>query len=277
MTTAAGRLVRVVLALVLALPALVSNAACTKKTTAPKFDLVWQDEFDGPAGQLPDATKWGFDIGTNWGNNQLEYDTDRPENVSLDGVGHLAITARQESWLGSNYTSGRIQTNGKFSQAGGRFEARMRMPTGQGMWPAFWLLGGNFGSVGWPACGEIDIMEYRGQEPATIHGSLHGPGYSGGNAITRTYTSATTTFDSGFHVYAVEWTSKKIAWSVDGVTYHTATPSGLPGGSAWVFDHPFFVILDLAVGGGFVGPPNAGTSFPQQLLVDYVRVYRQSN
>ncbi len=251
-----------------------ASTACAKHPTKPSWKLVWQDEFTGLAGQSPDSAKWTYDIGTDWGNGQLEYDTSRPENVSLDGTGNLAITARSESYLGREYTSGRINTRGRCERAGGRFEARMRMPRGQGLWPAFWLLGADFGTAGWPACGEIDIMEYRGQEPSLLHGALHGPSYSGGSAVTRSYTVPGTTLDSAFHVYAVEWTSSKITWFFDDQVYFTVTPSSLPGGARWVFDHPFFIILDLAVGGGFVGPPDASTTFPQQLLVDYVRVYR---
>ena len=255
---------------------LVTTTACAKKTTGPRLSLVWQDEFDGPAGQLPDLSRWNFDVGTGWGNAQLEYDTARPENVSLDGAGHLLITARHEDWLGQNYTSGRITTRGKFEQSGGRFEARMRMPSGPGMWPAFWLLGNDVGTAGWPACGEMDIMEFRGQEPLIVHGSLHGPGYSGGAAITRAY-SASAPLDSAFHVYAVEWTSSRITWELDGVVYSTVTPASLPSGSAWVFTHPFFVILNLAVGGNYVGSPTTNTPFPTALQVDYVRVYRLSS
>ena len=255
--------------------ALIATSACGKNPSKPNWKLVWQDEFSGAAGQLPDPTRWAFDVGTGWGNAQLEYDTARPENVSLDGAGNLAITARQESYQGQDYTSGRINTRGLFEQAGGRFEARMRMPRGQGMWPAFWLLGSNFATVPWPGCGEIDIMEYRGQEPSLLHGSLHGPGYSGGGAITQSYVVPGAPLDSSFHVYAVEWSSSKITWFVDDHIYATVAPASLPAGAAWVFNHPFFVILDLAVGGGFVGPPDASTTFPQQLLVDYVRVYRR--
>ncbi len=253
---------------------LAASLSCTENPSEPSWEMVWQDEFTGPAGKPPDSTRWTYDIGTNWGNNQLEYDTSRPENVSLDGSGNLVFTARAESWLGSDYTSGRINTRGRFEQAGGRFEARMKLPRGQGIWPAFWLLGGNFGSVGWPACGEIDIMEYRGQEPTLLHGSLHGPGYSGGGAVTRTYTAPGVTLDGGFHLYAVEWSANKIVWYLDDTAFFTVTPRELPANGRWVFDHPFFVILNLAVGGGFVGPPDASTTFPQQLLVDYVRVYR---
>ncbi len=238
------------------------------------WELVWSDEFDGPAGSSPDSTRWRYDIGTDWGNAQLEYDTDRTENVALDGQGRLAITARREPYQNRDYTSGRINTNGFFAHEYGRFEARIRLPEGAGIWPAFWLLGGNFATVGWPACGEIDILEYRGQEPRTLHGSLHGPGYSGGNAITSRYElPGPAGFDDDFHVFAVEWTSDRITWIVDDVRYVTVRPADLPG--AWVFDHPFFIILNVAVGGHFVGPPDAATTFPQTMLVDYVRVYRR--
>ncbi len=265
------------IALVLAIPlvALASGTACARKATAPKTVLTWQDEFDGPAGQLPDPSRWAFDVGTGWGNAQLEYDTVRPENVSLDGSGHLSITARHEDWLGQDYTSGRISTRGKFEQSGGRFEARMRMPSGQGMWPAFWLLGNDIATAPWPACGEVDIMEYRGQEPLIVHGSLHGPGYSGGSALTRAY-SAPAPLDSAFHVYAVDWSASRITWELDGFVYSTITPANVPTGDAWVFNHSFFIVLDLAVGGNFVGSPSSSTPFPQALLVDYVRVYRSS-
>jgi beta-glucanase (GH16 family) len=237
--------------------------------------LTWQDEFEGTVGQSPDPARWRFDIGTNWGNNQLEYDTDRPSNVSLDGVGNLAIIARQEEYLGQPYTSGRINTRALFSQESGRFEARIRLPIGQGIWPAFWLLGADFETVGWPACGEIDIMEYRGQEPGVVLGSVHGPGYSGGSAITRRFQlPGGRGFHEDFHVFAIEWDSDRIIWSVDDVPYHSVTPRDLPGGARWVFDHPFFIILNVAVGGNFVGPPNAATQFPQVMLVDWVRVYR---
>jgi beta-glucanase (GH16 family) len=239
------------------------------------WQLVWEDEFDGPAGQLPDTTRWRFDKGTNWGNDQLEYDTDRPENVSLTGGGHLAITAREESYLEQEYTSGRINTWGHFEHGYGRFEARIRLPVGQGIWPAFWLLGADFGTVGWPDCGEIDIMEYRGQEPSIIHGSLHGPGYSGGDALTLSYTLAADRFDAGFHVFAVQWDASRITWYVDDTPFLAITPRDLPSGTDWVFDHPFFIILNVAVGGNFVGSPDSTTVFPQTMLVDWVRVYRR--
>ncbi|MEZ4386463.1 MAG: glycoside hydrolase family 16 protein [Candidatus Krumholzibacteriia bacterium] len=238
--------------------------------------LVWQDEFDGPVDQSPDPTKWGYDVGNGdggWGNQQLEFDTARPENVSLDGAGNLRIIAREEDYNGFSYTSARIKTQGKFSRAYGRFEARIQLPVGRGIWPAFWLLGDNIGTVGWPQCGEIDIMEYRGQLPSVANGALHGPGYSGGSPLTGSYTLTGAGFNEGFHVFAVEWTSNAISWSVDGTTYLTVGPGDLPGGAAWVFDHPFFIILNVAVGGNYVGDPDQTTVFPQTMLIDYVRVY----
>ncbi|MGD8395768.1 MAG: glycoside hydrolase family 16 protein [Candidatus Eiseniibacteriota bacterium] len=235
--------------------------------------LVWEDEFEGPAGQLPDATRWRFDVGTGWGNAQLEYDTARPENVALDGAGHLAIVAREEAYIGRDYTSGRINTSGLFEYERGRFEARIRLPVGQGIWPAFWLLGANFDEVGWPTCGEIDIMEYRGQEPNVVHGSLHGPGYSGGAALTGRYVRPGEGFDANFHVFAVDWDTARISWSVDEVRYQTISAGDLPRGASWVFGNPFFIILNVAVGGNFVGAPDSTTSFPQTMLVDWVRVY----
>ena len=258
----------------LALALVLASCRDTSGAEPVEWQLVWEDEFDGPAGQLPDPTHWRFDIGTDWGNAQLEYDTDRPENVSLDGVGRLAITARREDYNGRAYTSGRINTLGFFAQARGRFEARIHLPVGQGIWPAFWLLGTNFTSVGWPECGEIDIMEYRGQQPNILHGSLHGPGYSGGSAVTGRFTVPGAGLNADFHVFALEWDSERITWILDDTRYQTVTPRNLPQGARWVFDHPFFIILNVAVGGNFVGSPDASTTFPQTMLVDWVRVYR---
>jgi beta-glucanase (GH16 family) len=240
----------------------------------PARQLVWSDEFDGAAGDPPDPSKWSFDVGGGgWGNQQLEFDTDRPQNVALDGAGHLAITARAEEYGGRHYTSGRINSTSHFSRAFGRFEARMQLTTGQGLWPAFWLLGNNFSTVGWPACGEIDIIENKGQEPHIVHGTVHGPGYSGGGGISAAHTVPGAPLSADFHIYAIEWFANLIVFSVDGTTYFTLTPQQLPAGTQWVFDHPFGVLLDVAVGGNFVGSPDGTTLFPQTLLVDYVRVY----
>ncbi|MBD3349118.1 MAG: family 16 glycosylhydrolase [Candidatus Eisenbacteria bacterium] len=259
--------------LALAALAMTIVLGCSSPTGSEQVELVWSDEFDGPAGQSPDSTNWTFDIGTDWGNNQLEYDTDRPENVSLDGQGNLAITALEEDYLGSEYTSGRINTSGRFARTRGRFEARIKLPVGQGIWPAFWLLGAEFATVGWPECGEIDIMEYRGQLPSVVTGALHGPGYSGGSSIGGSYTLQDSTFNDGFHVFAIDWDTSSITWSVDDQEYLTISPSDLPQGSSWVFNDDFFIILNVAVGGNYVGPPDATTTFPQTMLVDYVRVY----
>ena len=233
--------------------------------------LIWQDEFEGPVGQSPDSARWVYDIGTHWGNNQLEWDNDRPENVSLDGLGNLAITAREELFEGQNYTSARIKTKGLFEKTYGRFEARIKLPTGQGMWPAFWLLGGNFGEVRWPDCGEIDIMEYLGQEPSTFHATIHGPGYSGKKGVSKRYDLQAGRFDTEFHVFTLEWRENSLRWYLDNRLIQTVKPQDVRG--KWAFDHPFFIILNLAVGGNWVGSPDETTIFPQTMLVDYVRVY----
>ncbi len=238
----------------------------------PSTQLVWQDEFEGPAGQSPDSTRWVFDVGTHWGNNQLEYDNKRPESVSLDGQGNLAITARKEQYKGQNYTSGRIKTKDLFETTYGRVEARIMMPSGQGLWPAFWMLGNNFDSVGWPACGEIDIMEYLGQEPNIVHGTLHGPGHSGSKGKGTSFKLTDGRFDTDFHIFAIEWRPDLIQWSVDDQVFQTLTPSDVKG--TWVYNHPFFILLNLAVGGNWVGSPDETTTFPQTLLIDYVRVYK---
>jgi beta-glucanase (GH16 family) len=240
----------------------------------PGFRLVWSDEFDGPAGQKLSADKWVYETGgSGWGNNQLEYDTDRAENASLDGSGALVITARQESTMGNSYTSARLKTQGKFEHTYGRYEARMRLPFGQGMWPAFWMLGTDIGSAGWPTCGEIDIMENVGKEPSIVHGTIHGPGYSGGAGLGAPYAlPGGARFADDYHVFAVEWEETAIRWYVDGELYGTRTPSDLSG-KRWVYDHPFFILLNLAVGGQWPGNPDGTTTFPQTLRVDYVRVY----
>ncbi len=231
--------------------------------------MVWNDEFDGTA---LDTTKWSFGIGSSFGTQQQDYDTDRPENVSVSG-GKLALTAREESYMGSSYTSGRIQT-ATFSQTYGRFEASIQIPQGQGMWPAFWLLGANYATVSWPGCGEIDIMENRGGDPTTVLGSLHGPG--GNNATAGYQLPNSAPFDSASHQFAVEWEPGVVRWYVDGTLYETQTADTFPNSQPWVFDHPFIVILDLAVGGQFGGNVGPATVFPQSALVDYVRVYSRA-
>lgn len=256
-------------------------AGCEREAvqTLPErsWTLTWSDEFDGTAGSAPKAANWAFDIGTGtngWGNSELQYYTNRPSNVSLDGNGNLVITARQESFSGAPFTSARIKTQGKFTQAYGRFEARMKTVTGPGLWPAFWMLGSNIDTKGWPQSGEIDIMEQRGQEPYINNATIHGPGYSGGASITKKYALTNGRFDTEFHVYAAEWGPDFIDFFVDGFLYKRVTPKDVPG--EWVFNQPFFMILNVAVGGNYVGFPTTGTPFPQTLTVDYVRVYKQN-
>ncbi len=241
------------------------------------WTLTWSDDFEGIAGSSPDKLKWTYDIGTGnngWGNSELEYYTNRPSNVQLNGEGQLVITARKESFSGSGYTSARIKTQGLFSQTYGRFEARIKTPTGPGIWPAFWLLGDNIPEVSWPQCGEIDIMEQRGQEPSVTHGTVHGPGYFGGNAKTKAFGLLTGRFDMDFHVYAIEWGEDYIDFFIDDFLYHRIQPNDLTG--EWVFNKPFFIILNVAVGGNYVGYPTTGTPFPQSMIIDYVRVYKKS-
>ncbi|XP_037035063.1 beta-glucanase-like [Bradysia coprophila] len=244
--------------------------------------LLWSDEFDGPAGQVPDSTKWKYDTGGGgWGNQELEYYTESNMNAALDGNGNLVITARQENnnnyecWYGRcQYTSARLLTAGKFSQKYGAIEARIKIPKGQGLWPAFWMLGDDIFQVGWPQCGEIDILENIGREPLAIHGTLHGPGYSAADGLTSTYRLPNNQpFADDFHVYRADWTSNSISFSVDGHQYVTKSPSDTPPGKKWVFDHNFFIILNVAVGGGWPGPPNSKTVFPQSMIIDYVNVY----
>ena len=238
------------------------------------WQLVWSDEFNQADGSSPDSTKWGYDTGGGgWGNNELENYTNRTTNVATDGQGHLVITLRAESYMGSAYTSARIKTEGKFTQAYGRFEARIKIPGTQGVWPAFWMLGADIGTNPWPACGEIDIMENIGKEPAVNHGSLHGPGYSGGNPLTGTYTLPSGKLSDDFHLYAIEWETNVIRFYVDDNLYETRTNADVPAGDKWVYDHPFFIILNVAIGGSFPGAPDTTTVLPQTMTVDYVRVY----
>jgi beta-glucanase (GH16 family) len=229
------------------------------------WTLVWSDEFDETA---LDSTKWKVDTGNSFGTGQQDFDT--AQNLSVSG-GYLTITAKEESYMGSSYTSGRIETSGLFSQTYGRFEARIKIPQGQGMWPAFWMLGSNYSTQGWPQCGEIDIMENAGADPTTVFGSMHGPG--GDNKTQGYQLPGTASFADDFHIFAVEWEPGEIRWYVDSTQYETQDADLLPNSQQWVFDDPFFVILNLAVGGTYAGPTNSSVPFPQTMVVDYVHVY----
>ena len=255
----------------------------TPPVTQPQWTLAWSDEFDGASGAPVDGTKWVAESGGHgWGNQEREYYTAGTENASLDGSGHLVITAKAEPpntpyqcWYGAcRYTSARLITKARFETTYGRFEARIRIPRGQGIWPAFWMLGSNIDAAGWPRCGEIDVMENIGREPNMIHGTMHGPGYSGAGGIGGSYEIAAKPFADDYHVFVVEWTLNELRWLVDDKEYKRTSPGSMPLGATWVFDHPFFLLLNIAVGGAWPGDPDATTVFPQQMLVDYVRVYK---
>ncbi|MGE0885689.1 MAG: family 16 glycosylhydrolase [Blastocatellales bacterium] len=257
------------------------NQASDSRKIPAGWTLVWSDEFNGADGSAVDQSKWVQETGGwGWGNNELQYYTDRTKNAYQQN-GSLIIQVFRERFTGPDnvtreYTSARLKTLGKFSQTYGRFEARIKIPYGQGIWPAFWMLGEDIETTGWPFCGEIDIMENIGKEPSTVHGTIHGPDYSGGEAIGAAYElTKGKRFADDFHVFAVEWEPKAIRWFVDGRLYQTRRQSDLPAGRRWVFDHPHFLLLNVAVGGYWPGNPDATTVFPQTMLVDYVRVYRR--
>lgn len=234
------------------------------------WSLVWHDEFDGDA---IDEANWTYDLGAGgWGNGEAQFYTDRPENARLEN-GMLVIEARQERYEESYYTSARLKTQGLQEFQYGRIEARLRVPAGRGLWPAFWMLGSNFGTVGWPDCGEIDIMEYIGREPDLILGTIHGPGYAGALGLSH-WNRQDYDIADDFHTYAVEWDEDQITWFYDGDEYGSYALTDV-GTREWVFDQPFFIIFNLALGGTLPGPIGLDTVFPAQYLVDYVRVFQK--
>lgn len=285
----AGRGARCALAAALAL-ACSGGAPVTVTPTSnvpvATWTLVWSDEFDGADGAAVDASKWSHDLGDGcsagncgWGNNEKEVYTNAAENVSLDGQGHLRIVARQAPagltcYYGAcRYTSGKITTRGKMTAAPGRVEARLKLPAGRGLWPAFWMLGSGFPSVAWPACGELDIMENKGSAPTATSSAIHGPGYSGNTPFARVSELANGGTTSDFHTYAVEWDAESARFSVDGATQYAVSRSELQQYGNSILGQPYFVILNLAVGGNFDGDPPSDAIFPATMLVDWVRVY----
>ncbi|GAA2333863.1 family 16 glycosylhydrolase [Streptomyces kunmingensis] len=270
--------------LLAALSATLVASAATGVARAEPSDVAaaavtFSDTFDGAAGSAVNSSRWTLETGDNVNNHERQYYTSGTNNAALDGQGHLVITAKKENpanyqcWYGTcQYTSARLNTSGKFSAQYGHVEARMKIPRGQGMWPAFWMLGTDIGSVGWPNSGEIDVMENVGFEPSTVHGTLHGPGYSGSAGVGAGYSlPGGQAFADAFHTFAVDWAPNSIKWSVDGVVYQTRTPADVSG-KTWAFNKPFFLILNLAVGGYWPGDPNSSTAFPAQLVVDSVTV-----
>jgi beta-glucanase (GH16 family) len=275
--------------LAVALAASLSCASNTESSVSPPSAVtwvqVWSDEFDGPAGTRVDSTKWGYDradgcsnANCGWGNSEKEYYTDSPDNIALNGQGQLMITARTapaglSCYYGAcRYTSAKITTRGKALAAPGRVEARIKLAQGQGLWPAFWLLGYGTPGTPWPACGELDIIENKGSQSATTSSALHGPGYSGSTPFTHAQTFSSGTI-SDFHTYAVEWDSIHVRFLVDDTAHYEITRGAVEKYGKWVLDQPFYVILNLAVGGHFDGDPQSDTIFPATMLVDYVRIY----
>ena len=243
------------------------------------MSLIWSEEFDGAAGAPVDPDRWQPEIGGHgWGNAELQYYTGDGENASLDGAGNLAILVRRSDpqlrerrYGGCEYTSARLVSKDRVAFTYGLVQARIRLPTGRGIWPAFWMLGQDIDDVGWPQCGEIDVMENVGQDSTVVHGAVHGPGYAGRAGITASH-DAGSSLAGDFHVYSVSWEPDRIRWYLDDQLYSTVTPADLRG-NLWMFDHEFFLLLNVAVGGTFPGNPDDSVTFPQTMLVDYVRVY----
>src|ERR1700730_15086995 len=243
------------------------------------YSLTWSEEFDGAAGSSADPGTWLAETGGHgWGNDELQYYTGSSENACLDGAGNLAIVVRRPDpqvrdsrYSGCGYTSARLISKDRVALRYGLIQARIRLPRGRGIWPAFWMLGQDIDEVGWPQCGEIDIMENFGKDPATVHGTVHGPGYSGRDGVTTSHRAGASLAD-GFHVYSVAWEPARIRWFLDDHAYATVTPDDL-GGNRWVFDHDFFLLVNVAVGGIPSESPGSSVTFPQTMLIDYIRVY----
>lgn len=263
------------------------NAARAQRSKSGNREkLVWSDEFNRQqASPAPDATKWTYETGSApnqeleiycaYGSNTAPCSATSP-NAYIGSDGTLHIVGRRDAQ--GRYTSARLKTQGIASFQYGRFEARIKIPAGQGMWPAFWMLGDSISKVGWPACGEFDIMENVGKEPATIHGSIHGMGFTGTKIGLTATLPGNAVFANAFHTFGMIWSPGKVQYYVDDPAniYATFTPASLPKGAVWPFDGgKFFIILNLAIGGDWPGSPNRATTFPAQMLVDYVRVWQE--
>lgn len=251
-------------------------------TAAPAWQLVWHDEFTGSLGTPLNPSVWTFDTGNGvdgWGNQELQFYTSRSQNVRIED-NLLIIEAHREPLTSGGrtfeYTSGRIKAFAK-PLLYGRLEARLQVPSGVGLWPAFWMLGMNLPEVGWPACGEIDIMEFVGDEPLLAYAGVHGPGYSGSQSLTTAYRPpGRGPVPALFRVFAIEWAPDRIRWLADETLVKEVTPASLPTGTTWVFNHTFFPLLNLAVGGNWAGDPSA-TAFPCQLRVDHIRFFTRAD
>ena len=253
----------------------VNVALPTYGNTIPPRKLVWADEFDKPG--LPDSTKWNYEVGGNgWGNNELEYYTNRrTENARVEN-GKLIIEARKETYQDKNYTSARLITQGKHIWKYGRIEALAKLPKGLGTWPAIWMLGNTISTVGWPRGGEIDIMEHVGFDENVIHGTVHTEDYNHGKHTEKGDTLRVRNVTTDFHLYAIEWTANQIDFFVDKQKYYSVRKADLGDTEAqWPFDQPFFLILNVAVGGNWGGRKGVDeTIWPQRMELDYVRVYQ---
>jgi beta-glucanase (GH16 family) len=272
---------------------LMDNVAATTAEVAPEsWVQVWGDEFNGEAGTPPDVNVWRRELGDGalrgiqgWGGSELQYYTDETANAAMDGNGNLVISIREVDpgttdlvcWYGPcQYTSARLNSLQRLDFQYGRIEARMLMPDGPGgMVPAFWMLGSNFPEVDWPQSGEIDIMEYVSRLPTEVFGTIHGPGYSGGLSFGDIYDLGTPV-SNDYHTYAIEWGPNTITWYIDDIAYHSAVPADVSP-NEWVFNQPFFMLLNSAIGGGFGGGVDESMTFPQDMRIDYVRVFQAAD
>lgn len=277
-----------VVALTLSVSFACSSGTPSAVSTPPATQWVqtWSDEFDGAAGTSINEATWRYDTadGCNagicgWGNNEKQYYTSTAENIALNGQGQLAIVARKAPdgltcYYGPClYSSAKVTTRGTVLAAPGRVEARIKLPAGQGLWGAFWMLGQSHPGIPWPACGEIDIMESKGSQPATTSSALHGPGYSGNTPFAQAHTLASGTFTEEFHIFAVEWDSLHVRFFVDSTVHYAFTRDAVEKRGPSVLDQSFYLILNLAVGGNFDGDPRSDAIFPATMLVDYVRIF----